>query len=144
MNPIKESHFIFIDDEGVTKIFLREKYFQFVCLLITDFFKEEIIKNDFYRYFINLFNDLEDGYSLFFIEHQLPTHWALCIIQNKHTIETYTKDNEDRLQKIWSEFIKQNNLKSFCYKPITFSFYIVFLTVTKENASYQRRKHFQP
>lgn len=111
MNPIKESQFRFIDDEGVPKIFLREKYFQFVCLLITDFFKEEIIKNDFYRYFISLLNDLEDGYRVFFIEHQLPTHWALCIIQNKHT--TYNKDNDSKLRYIWLEFTKQNSLKSF-------------------------------
>ncbi|KIC61987.1 hypothetical protein [Chryseobacterium taiwanense] len=112
MTPIKENQFIFSDD-GNTKIFLREKYFEFVCLLITDFFKKEIIKNDFYTYFVNLLNDLEDDYGVFFIEHQLPIHWALCIIQNKHTVDTHSSNDESRLIEIWSEFKKQNGLKSF-------------------------------
>lgn len=64
-------------------------------------------------YFVNLLNDLEDDYGVFFIEHQLPTHWALCIIQNKHTVDTYNKNEENRLNEIWSKFVIQNGLKSF-------------------------------
>lgn len=45
MKPIKNSQFIFTDtDVGIKKIFLREKYFEFVCLLITDYYEKKIIK----------------------------------------------------------------------------------------------------
>jgi hypothetical protein len=113
MEPIKDSQFLFIDDDGTKKVFLREKYFEFVCLLITDFYNKEIVENDFYNYFVNLLNDLEDDYGVFFIEHHIPPHWALCIIQNKHTIDTYDKNDEDKLSDMWLKFTKHNSLKSF-------------------------------
>ncbi|MEG1590477.1 hypothetical protein [Chryseobacterium sp.] len=115
IKPIKNSQFVFTDsdEDCVKKIFLREKYFEFVCLLITAFYQKEIIENDFYNYFVNLLNDLEDDQDVFFIEHHIPPHWALCIIQNKHTTDTYNKNDENRLSDIWLEFTKHNRLKSF-------------------------------
>ncbi|WP_262152527.1 hypothetical protein [Chryseobacterium foetidum] len=112
MKPIKNSHFIFTDtDDGIKKIFLREKFFEFVCLLITDYYEKEIIENDFYKYFVNLLNDLDEDYGVFFIEHQMPTHWALSIIQNKHTTDNF--DYDQRMKEISTKFERNNNLTSF-------------------------------
>lgn len=112
MKPIKNSQFIFTDtDDGIKKVFLREKYFEFVCLLITDYYHKKIVENDFYKYFVNLLNDLDEDYGVFFIEHQMPPHWALSIIQNKHTTDVF--DYDERMKKITTNFERKNNLKSF-------------------------------
>ncbi|EFK37707.1 Uncharacterised protein [Chryseobacterium gleum] len=113
MKHIKSSQFLFIDDDGQEKIFLREKYFEFVCLLITDFFNKKIIENEFHYYFISLLNNLEDYESVDYINHQIPYHWALSIIQNKHTTDSYTPEELEQLLEFSSKFDKQNNLNSF-------------------------------
>lgn len=112
MNPIKNSQFIFTDtDDRVKKIFFREKFYEFVCLLITDYYEKEIIENDFHKYFVNLLNDLDEDYGVFFIEHLMPPYWALSIIQNKHTTDTFHYDH--RMKEISTKFRRNNNLKSF-------------------------------
>ncbi len=112
MKPIKNSQFIFTDtDDGIKKIFLREKYFEFVCLLITDYYEKEIVENDFYKYFVNLLNDLEDDSGVFFIEHQMPPHFALGIIENKIPEKSFKYDG--KMKEISMNFRKQNNLESF-------------------------------
>lgn len=112
MKPIKNSQFVFTDtDDGIKKIFLREKYFEFVCVLITDYYKKEVIENDFYKYFVELLNNLEDDYGVFFIEHQMPPYFALGIIENKIPEDSFQYD--ERMKNISSNFRKKNNLKSF-------------------------------
>jgi len=117
MKHIKNSQFLFIYDDGQKKIFLRGKYFEFVCLLITDFFNKKIIENEFYSYFISLLNNLEDYEGVDYINHQIPYHWALSIIQNKHTTDSYTSEELAQLLKFSSKFDKQNNLTSFITTP---------------------------
>ena len=112
MKPIKNSQFIFTDtDDGIKKIFLREKYFEFVCLLITDYYEKEIVENDFYKYFVNLLNDLEDDSGVFFIEHQMPPYFALGIIENKIPEKSFKYD--EKMKEITEKFDKENNIKSF-------------------------------
>lgn len=110
MKHIKNDEFLFIDEDGQKKIFLRGKYFEFVCLLITDFFEKKIIENEFYSYFISLLNNLEDYEGVDYINHQIPYHWALSIIQNK---DTYTPEELENLLELYSKFEEQNNLTSF-------------------------------
>ncbi|ANF50527.1 hypothetical protein A0O34_08335 [Chryseobacterium glaciei] len=113
MKHIKNDKFSFIDDDGQEKIFLREKYFEFVCLLITEFFKKKIIENEFYNYFISMLNNLEDYDGVDYINHQIPYHWALSIIQNKNTTDSYTSEELEKLLEFYAKFEKQNNLTSF-------------------------------
>ncbi|MCS3867709.1 hypothetical protein J3D55_000625 [Chryseobacterium ginsenosidimutans] len=112
MKHIKNNEFLFTDEDGQKRIFLREKYFDFVCQLITDFFEKKIIQNEFYDYFVNLLNDLEDYEGVDFINHQIPLHWALCIIQNKHTIDSFTAEEYERFKIFSLKFKKQNNITS--------------------------------
>ncbi|MCE3075330.1 hypothetical protein [Chryseobacterium gwangjuense] len=113
MKPIKNDKFSFIDDDGQEKIFLRGKYFEFVCLLITGFFEKKIIENEFYSYFISFLNNLEDYDGVDYINHQIPYHWALSIIQNKDTTDAYKSEELEKLLEFYSNFEKQNNISSF-------------------------------
>lgn len=40
-------------------------------------------------------------------------HWALSIIQNKHTTDSYTPEELEQLLEFSSKFDKQNNLTPF-------------------------------
>lgn len=112
MKPIKNSQFIFTDtDDGIKKIFLREKYFEFVYLLITDYYNKEIIENNFYKYFVDLLNNLEDDDGVFFIEHQMPPYFALGIIENKIPENSFKYD--ERMKEITVKFDRKYNIKGF-------------------------------
>lgn len=111
MNPINNSQFAFIDDDGTRKVFLREKYFEFVCLLITDYYKKEVPQNDFYNYFVNLLNNLDDYNGVYFVEHYMPPYWALSIIENDNTKNSFNYD--ERMKEISTKFRRENNLSSF-------------------------------
>jgi len=113
MKPIKNSQFVFTDtDDGLRKVFLREKYFEFVCLLITDYYEKEIVENDFYKYFVDLLNNLEDDSGVFFIEHQMPPYFAQGIIQNSIPApHSYYWD--ERMKEIIVKFDRKYNMKGF-------------------------------
>lgn len=113
MKPIKNSQFTYTDEYGIQKIYLIEKYFEFVCLLITDYYEKEIIENDFYKYFVNLLNTLEDYNAVNFIEHYLPTYWAISIIHNDDTDDAKAKVDDDKLIMLWKKFKTQNNIEDF-------------------------------
>lgn len=113
MKPIKNSQFTYTDEYGIQKIYLREKYFEFVCLLITDYYGKEIIENDFYKYFVNLLNTLEDYIAVNFIEHYLLTYWAISIIHNDDTDDAKAKVDDDKLIMLWKKFKTQNNIEDF-------------------------------
>jgi len=116
MKRIKNSQFIFTDDDGTKKIFLREKYYEFVCLLIRDYYKKEIVENDFHKGFIKLLNNLEDYQGVYFIDHYLPTYWAISIIHNDDTDDgkiNMDETDDNKLIMLWQKFKIQNNIQDF-------------------------------
>ncbi|WP_459212795.1 hypothetical protein [Aquimarina rhabdastrellae] len=103
-NIITEEKFEFLNGYGKESIFLRRAYYEEICAIITDFFEEELIMNDFHEYFVNFLNTLEDHDDVMFINVEMPFYWAICIIQNKRTCDHLINGKtDDDYVKWWRE-----------------------------------------
>ena len=88
---IKEAEYKFINGYGKENVYLRREDYNEVCAIITDFFEEELVMNDFHEYFIHFLNTLEDQDDVAFIQAEPPFYWAICIIQNRRTTDHMIK-----------------------------------------------------
>lgn len=113
---INEETYIFNNDEGGKSIFLRGKYYEFVCKLVSDFFKEVLEYNFINARLINNLNALYDGGKYEDIRKfvdKKPYQWAMSIIENKETATVLDDKSLEEYNIFLDEFFKANNIKSF-------------------------------
>ena len=96
MNKVKEEPVSYSTYQGKHKKFYRQIYFEYICLLITDLYKETVPDNEFCNDFIERLNTLENDpepyYAIGFIEHYEPYRWAWYIIVNKYEVRNLTEE----------------------------------------------------
>lgn len=80
-----EEKFIYINEYGKQDIFLRKQYYDQICALVTDFFEEELVDNEFHKHFVLLLNSLEDYNDVYILTTEMNFYWAICIIENEWT-----------------------------------------------------------
>ena len=101
-------------------VFLRKDYYEEVCALITDFFEEELMMNDFHKSFIHFLNTLKDYDDVIFIHSEMVYYLAICIIQNDRTSDHLIngKTNDDYFN--WWENIhyKKSGVYRYLIEPL--------------------------
>ncbi len=118
-NIIKEEKFEFLNGYGKESTFLRRAYYERICTIITDFFEEELIMNDFHEYFVNFLNTLEDHDDVMFINVEMPFYWAICIIQNKRTSDHLINGKTREDLKKWNDsYYERRRIASYLLKPV--------------------------
>ena len=115
MNKVKEEPVSYSTYQGKHKKFYRQIYFEYICLLITDLYKETVPDNEFCNDFIERLNTLEDDpkpyYAIGFIEHYEPYSWAWYIIVNKYEVRNLTEEEMLLEGKLFDTFLKSKNIK---------------------------------
>ena len=115
MNKVKEKPVSYSTYQGKHKKFYRQIYFEYICLLITDLYKETVPDNEFCNDFIERLNTLEDDpkpyYAIGFIEHYEPYRWAWYIIVNKYEVRNLTEEEMLLEGKLFDTFLKSKNIK---------------------------------
>ena len=115
MNKVKEKPVSYSTYQGKHKKFYRQIYFEYICLLITDLYKETVPDNEFCNDFIERLNTLEDDpepyYAIGFIEHYEPYRWAWYIIVNKYEVRNLTEEEILLENKLFDTFLKSKNIK---------------------------------
>ena len=115
MNKVKEKPVSYSTYQGKHKKFYRQIYFEYICLLITDLYKETVHDNEFCNDFIERLNTLEDDpkpyYAIGFIEHYEPYSWAWYIIVNKYEVRNLTEEEMLLEGKLFDTFLKSKNIK---------------------------------
>ena len=115
MNKVKEKPVSYSTYQGKHKKFYRQIYFEYICLLITDLYKETVPDNEFCNDFIERLNTLEDDpepyYAIGFIEHYEPYRWAWYIIVNKYEVRNLTEEEILLEGKLFDTFLKSKNIK---------------------------------
>jgi len=115
MNKVKEEPVSYSTYQGKHKKFYRQIYFEYICLLITDLYKETVPDNEFCNDFIERLNTLEDDpepyYAIGFIEHYEPYRWAWYIIVNKYEVRNLTEEEMLLEGKLFDTFLKSKNIK---------------------------------
>ena len=107
----------FYADNNVNKIFLTNKYHDFVLCLVSDFFKNDNIKNYVYNkawyYFLMYLRRIDTEDYLDKIIAKEPYQWAMSIIKDEENNEVL---NDELLKNYYSfreEFLKRNNIDGF-------------------------------
>lgn len=113
---INEEIYIFNNNEGGKSIFLRGKYYEFVCNLVTGFFKKPL------EYNLNNAGLISNLNALFadgkykdiskFIDNP-PYNWAISIIENKETTHILDEEQLKGYTEFLEEFNKKNDINSF-------------------------------
>ena len=115
MNKVKEEPVSYSTYQGKHKKFYRQIYFEYICLLITDLYKETVPDNEFCNDFIERLNTLEEDpepyYAIGFIEHYEPYRWAWYIIVNKYEVRNLTEEEMLLEGKLFDTFLKSKNIK---------------------------------
>ena len=115
MNKVKEKPVSYSTYQGKHKKFYRQIYFEYICLLITDLYKETVPDNEFCNDFIERLNTLENDpkpyYAIGFIEHYEPYSWAWYIIVNKYEVRNLTEEEMLLEGKLFDTFLKSKNIK---------------------------------
>ena len=115
MNKVKEKPVSYSTYQGKHKKFYRQIYFEYICLLITDLYKETVPDNEFCNDFIERLNTLEEDpkpyYAIGFIEHYEPYSWAWYIIVNKYEVRNLTEEEMLLEGKLFDTFLKSKNIK---------------------------------
>ena len=115
MNKVKEKPVSYSTYQGKHKKFYRQIYFEYICLLITDLYKETVPDNEFCNDFIERLNTLENDpkpyYAIGFIEHYEPYSWAWYIIVNKYEVRNLTEEEILLENKLFDTFLKSKNIK---------------------------------
>ena len=115
MNKVKEEPVSYTTYQGKHKKFYRQIYFEYICLLITDLYKETVPDNEFCNDFIERLNTLEEDpepyYAIGFIEHYEPYRWAWYIIVNKYEVRNLTEEEMLLEGKLFDTFLKSKNIK---------------------------------
>ena len=115
MNKVKEEPVSYSTYQGKHKKFYRQIYFEYICLLITDLYKETVPDNEFCNDFIERLNTLENDpepyYAIGFIEHYEPYRWAWYIIVNKYEVRNLTEEEILLENKLFDTFLKSKNIK---------------------------------
>lgn len=115
MNKVKEEPVSYTTYQGKHKKFYRQIYFEYICLLITDLYKETVPDNEFCNDFIERLNTLEDDpepyYAIGFIEHYEPYSWAWYIIVNKYEVRNLTEEEMLLEGKLFDTFLKSKDIK---------------------------------
>ena len=115
MNKVKEEPVSYSTYQGKHKKFYRQIYFEYICLLITDLYKETVPDNEFCNDFIERLNTLENDpkpyYAIGFIEHYEPYSWAWYIIVNKYEVRNLIEEEILLENKLFDTFLKSKNIK---------------------------------
>ncbi len=116
---IKEAEYKFINGYGRENIYLRKADYDKVCAIITDFFEEELVMNDFHEYFVNFLNTLEDQDDVDFIRAESSFYWAICIVQNKRTTDHLIKGKSLDDYVTWlREYYKKTGIGSYILETV--------------------------
>lgn len=113
---INEETYVFNDHGGGKGIFLRGRYYEFVCSLVTDFFEKPLEYNLANARFINHLNALFDNGSAEYISKflaQPPYDWALSIIENKETANTLNPEQLASYTEFLEAFYRKNGMTAF-------------------------------
>jgi len=112
---INEETYVFNDNEGGKSLFLREKYYEFVGSLVTDFFKQPFEYNIMNAQLINRLNALyaDGNYQTISKFIGNPPYWALSIIENKETTGILNVEQLKLYPEFLEEFYKKNGISSF-------------------------------
>ena len=107
----------FYKENEENKVFLTNKYHNFILSLVTNFYKENTVKNYIYNDtwddFLMLLQliDSEDNFDK--INAKEPYQWAMSIIKDEENNEIL---NDEALKNYYSfrqEFLKKNNIDGF-------------------------------
>lgn len=138
-----EDIYLYKDEFGNECTFLRGKFYQYVCDLITVFFEEPLPDNEFHTNFVKALNTLEDYHDVYTFTIEYPWYWAICIIENNWTIHSLIKGKEDEELMEWvKKYKKENDIISLIIDGINEETYVF---TTKENVKsiFLRKKYYE-
>ncbi|BAP32478.1 uncharacterized protein CHSO_3441 [Chryseobacterium sp. StRB126] len=116
IEEINEKTYIFNDNEGGKSLFLRGKYYEFVCSLVTDFLGKPLENNLINTTLIGKLNTLPASGQYKNISQFIDTPpycWAMSIIENKETTNVFNPEQLKVYTKFLEEFNKKNRINSF-------------------------------
>lgn len=112
---INEETYIFNNSEGGKSLFLRGKYYQFVCSMVTDFLGKPLENNWINNALITRLNALPASGQYKNIRQFInkQPYWALSIAENKETTNVLNPEQLKAYTKFLEEFYKNNGISSF-------------------------------
>lgn len=111
-----EEEFHFNNDDDENSIFYTRKYYEFICSLVTDFFKVELEQNKFHSWFINTLNSLEDSDDVYFLTSEMPFYWAMCIMENNRTNKSLQGGDLEDYLKFAKHYRNEKGIKTFLFE----------------------------
>ncbi|MGE4513134.1 MAG: hypothetical protein AB7E26_04870 [Chryseobacterium sp.] len=136
IDGINEETYVFTNKEGTENIFLRKKYYEFISVLVKEFFKKQIKFNDTEYSLVTRLNALPSSGTYtdiirrlnipvieeisvaenINIEHAIEQdayQWGMSIIENKETAMVLDDKKLEEYNIFLDEFFKANNMTSF-------------------------------
>lgn len=107
---------IFTNDDDGKSVFLRKLYYEFVCEIITDFFKKPLEKNKFHDQFVSMLLNIEDYNDVYDITTEVGYYWALSIIHNEYTTESLSVEEIEKFSQFSADYYHKNEIISFVNK----------------------------
>lgn len=111
-----EKDFIFIDDEtdGKKRVFHKQLFYSYLKLLIEDFFNVKLEENKIHKGLLNYLNSIQNAGDVYFLTTEVPSFWALGIIQNKENPNMNIMPEKKREEtEFYKKFLIDNKIQSF-------------------------------
>ncbi|GAA5083568.1 hypothetical protein GCM10023210_02360 [Chryseobacterium ginsengisoli] len=138
-----ENLYIYQDEFDNECTFLRKKYYEHICAMITDFFEEPLPDNEFYRNFLDVLNTLEDYHDVYYLTTEMPFYWAICIIENRRTNHHLIKNKtNDDFREWYIKYKKENDIVRFIIEGINEETY-VFNNDNGGESIFLRKKYYE-
>lgn len=138
-----EDIYLYKDEFGNECTFLRGKFYQYVIDLITVFFEEPLPGNEFHENFVKALNNLEEYHDVYTFTIEYPWYWAICIIENKRTINSLIKGKKNEELMEWiKKYKKENDIISLIIDGINEETY-VFTNKEEVKSIFLRKKYYE-
>lgn len=138
-----ENLYIYQDEFDNECTFLRKKYYEHICAIITDFFEEPLPDNEFFRNFLDILNTLEDYHDVYYLTTEMPFYWAICIIENRRTNHHLIKNKtNDDFREWYIKYKKENDIVRFIIEGINEETY-VFNNDNGGESTFLRKKYYE-
>ena len=112
---INEETYKFTNNDGDKSLFLRKKYYEFICSLVTDFFKKPLEYNSMNAGLISSLNALfADGKQKDvdrFIGQEI--YWAMSVIEDKEFQNLLIFTNSEEYNEFLADFYRENKINAF-------------------------------
>lgn len=102
------------DDFGNHNVFFVKKYYDFVNLLVTDFFDQKVENNEEHSYFMNVLKTVGNYRDSFEEVNKIePYQWALRIINDSEEVEEITDEKRNKYNEFLYSYLHANEIENF-------------------------------